>query len=83
LHAIAQNRSSAFAGLAGSWVFAAGLAGSLGLAGLVDGLLVDLSHLDENPAGIHRPVGFDVLPDTYAELTGFHLLPDSYSETME
>ena len=52
------------------------------LAGNVT-ILVDRSHLDENPAGIYRPVGFNVLPDTYAELTSFHILPVSYSETME
>ncbi len=43
-------------------------------------ILVDRSHLDENPAGIYKPLGFDIVPDTYVELTGFHLLPDSYTE---
>ncbi len=46
-------------------------------------ILVDRSHLDEDPAGTDKPLGFNVLPDTYAELTSFHILPVSYSETME
>jgi hypothetical protein len=46
-------------------------------------ILVDRSHLDEDPAGINKPLGFDVVPDTYVELTGFHLLPDSYTESTQ
>ena len=36
------------------------------LDGRVD-ILIDRSHLDQNPAGIVRPLGFDPLPDSYIE----------------
>ena len=36
------------------------------LNGNVD-ILIDRSHLDQNPAGIIKPLGFDPRPDSYIE----------------